>query len=68
MSQRIKTDMKFHEDKTIEGTFVLPDTTTTKFYIDSDGNWHQWGNSDDNLKKTIKELTKLIQLFYYTDL
>lgn len=67
MSQRIKTEMKFL-DNTIEGTFVLPDQTTTNFYVDESGEWSQWGNSDDNLKKTIKELTKLIQLFYYTDL
>jgi len=67
MSQRIKTQMKFL-DNTIEGTFVLPDQTTTNFYVDESGEWSQWGNSDDNLKKTIKELTKLIQLFYYTDL
>lgn len=66
MSQKIKTQMKFL-DNTIEGTFLLPDRTTTNFYVDTDGNWHQWGNSDDNLKKTIKELTTLIQLFYYTD-
>jgi len=67
MSQKIKTQMKFL-DNTIEGTFVLPDQTTTNFYVDESGEWSQWGNSDDNLKKTIKELTKLIQLFYYTDL
>ena len=67
MSQKIKTQMKFL-DNTIEGTFVLPDQTTTNFYVDESGEWKQWGNTDDNLKKTIKELTTLIQLFYYTDL
>jgi hypothetical protein len=66
MSQKIKTQMKFF-DNTIEGTFILPDKTITSFFVDKDGEWEQWGNTRDNLTKTVKELVNLIQLFYYTD-
>lgn len=64
---RIKTQMKFLEGNKIEGTFLLPDNTITNFYVDSEGNWEQFGNTQENQKKTIKELVKIIQVFY-TDL
>jgi hypothetical protein len=68
MSNRIKTQMKFLEGNKIEGEFILPDKTITSFFVDSDGNWKQWGNTKDNQQKTIKDLVNLIQLFYYNDL
>lgn len=64
---RIKTNMKFLEGNRIEGNFLLPDKTITNFYVDSQGNWEQFGNTQENQKKTIKELVNLIQVFY-TDL
>jgi hypothetical protein len=64
---RIKTEMKFLEGNRIEGNFLLPDKTITNFYVDSQGNWEQFGNTKENQQKTIKELVKLIQVFY-TDL
>lgn len=64
---KIKTQMKFLDGNRIEGHFFLPDNTITNFYVDSQGNWEQYGNTKENQKKTIKELVNLIQVFY-TDL
>lgn len=59
--------MKFLEGNKIEGRFILPDHTITNFYVHENGEWEQFGNTQENQKKTIKELVKLIQVFY-TDL
>jgi len=68
MTQKIKTQMKFNTDNSIEGIFMLPDKSITNFYVDSSGNWEQFGNTQTNQKKTINELVALVQIFYYTDL
>ena len=68
MSNKIKTEMKFLDGNEIEGRFILPDKTITNFYVDSSGEFEQWGNSLVNQRKTISDLVSLIQLFYYTDL
>ena len=64
MATKLKTQMQFNADNTIVGTFMLPDRSITHFHIDNNGNFEQWGNTIDNQKKTIKELTNIIQVFY----
>lgn len=33
----------------IKGVFNLSNKSTTKFEINKDGEWYQWGNTEDNL-------------------
>ena len=67
MSNRIKTQMKFNADNSIEGIFILPDKSITNFFVTNDGNYEQWGNTLDNQNKTINDLVSLIQLFIHND-
>jgi hypothetical protein len=68
MTQKIKAQMKFNADNSIVGTFLLPDKTITNFYVDNCGDFKQWGNTEENEKKTIDELVRLIETFIYSDL
>ena len=67
MATRIKTQMKFNADNSIEGIFILPDKSITNFFFTNDGNYEQWGNTHDNQNKTINDLVSLIQLFIHND-
>ena len=67
MATRIKTQMKFNADNSIEGIFILPDKSITNFFVTNDGNYEQWGNTLDNQNKTIYDLVSLIQLFIHND-
>ena len=67
MATRIKTQMKFNADNSIEGIFILPDKSITNFFVTNDGNYEQWGNTLDNQNKTINDLVSLIQLFIHND-
>ena len=68
MTQKIKAQMKFNTDNSIEGTFLLPDKTITNFFVDNNGEFKQWGNTKENEEKTIMELTRLIETFIYCDM
>jgi hypothetical protein len=46
---------------TIKGSFRLCDGTTTKFEISREYGFNQWGNSTENLYKTVPRLEQLQQ-------
>lgn len=51
---------------TIKGYFVLSDKSKTHFEISKQDGWQQWGNSTENLSKTVKRVEELqSELFDY---
>ena len=57
----IKTKRLFwgKKGKEVSGWLKLEDGTKTHFFIDKDGTWEQWGNTRDNLTKSIPFLHDL---------
>ena len=45
----------------IKGTLTLSDKSTTKFEINKDGQWFQWGNSTNNLCLSVELVQQLSQ-------
>jgi hypothetical protein len=43
----------------IKGILKLSDKSTTKFEIEKDGNWYQWGNSTENLCLSVSFVERL---------
>lgn len=56
---KVKTTVFKYRDGEVEGYFKLSDGTTTKFSIDKDGTWFQWGNSNENLSLTVNKIERL---------
>jgi hypothetical protein len=47
------------KDGRIKGKVKLSDKSVTKFEIGKDGEWHQWGNTTDNLFVTVPLVEQL---------
>lgn len=45
----------------IKGVVRLSDKSTTRFEIDKNGEWYQWGNSTDNLFITVPLVERLAE-------
>jgi hypothetical protein len=48
----------------IKGTLKLSDKSTTKFEIEKDGQWFQWGNTENNLWISVPLVKKLREQMY----
>jgi hypothetical protein len=44
----------------IKGYFTLSDGTKTKFEIDNQGEWYQWGNTRENLCITVPKVERIV--------
>ena len=43
----------------IEGEFTLSDGTKTKFSVDDENSWQQWGNSKENAGLSVDLVRKI---------
>lgn len=60
MTTKIKTTKITAIKKGISGYFTLTDGTKTKFSIDKQGEWYQWGNSTENLYLSVPKVERLV--------
>lgn len=60
MTTQIKKTKLTQIKKGISGYFTLTDGTKTKFSIDNQGEWYQWGNTKDNLCLSVPKIEKLV--------
>lgn len=60
MTTKVKTTKLTTISKGIKGYFKLTDGTKTNFSIDKQGEWHQWGNTRDNLCLTVPNVERLV--------
>lgn len=51
----------------IRGYFKLTDGSKTKFEIDNQGEWYQWGNTTDNLTLTVPKIYSIIDNLIFND-
>lgn len=51
----------------IRGYFKLTDGSKTKFEIDRQGEWYQWGNTTDNLTLTVPKIYNIINTLIFDD-
>jgi hypothetical protein len=56
---RVTSETVRRTRNTIKGSFRLSDKTTTKFEIDREYGWRQWGNSESNLYVTVPRCEQL---------
>ena len=65
MNTYIKTKkITYLKNGKIKGTLKLSDNSTTKFEIEKDGQWFQWGNIQDNLWISVSLMEKLREEMY----
>jgi hypothetical protein len=57
---KVKLTRLSKRGKEISGYFKLTDGTKTKFAIDKQGEWEQWGNTRDNLCLTVPRIQRLV--------
>lgn len=60
MITKVKSTRLTKIGKEIKGYFKLTDGTKTKFSIDKQGEWEQWGNSTENLCLTVPNVERLV--------
>lgn len=60
MTTKVKTTKLTKVGKEIKGYFKLTDGTKTKFSIDKQGEWEQWGNTRDNLCVTVPNVQRMV--------
>ena len=59
-SGKIKSVIVSKKGKEITGYFKLSDGTKTKFSIDKQGEWEQWGNTTDNLCVSVPNVQRMV--------
>lgn len=57
---KVKLTKLSKKGKEITGYFKLSDGTKTKFSIDKQGEWEQWGNTTDNLCLTVPNVQRMV--------
>jgi hypothetical protein len=57
---KVKTTKITKIRKGISGYFKLTDGTKTKFSIDNQGEWEQWGNTTDNLCISVPNVQRMV--------